>query len=287
MQAALVKHGFTLPVDGIFGPMTEQAVKTFQHNNGLTVDGIVGIATAAQLGIMTTPVPVPAWDGSMVLGVDTSHYQRAMTPLDWAELYHEGFRFMYPKAVDGASGPDDFLVRSKADAKAAGFLCFAGYCFFRFDQDPIRQAEKMVNVTNGVQTGELAHFLDVEWDNASKDKGYHDGDHGGTRGTLDAIGEEMVYAALCRIEALTKMTPWLYTSAGFWTAKNPARFARFPLCIANYSKGTADDKIKVPAPWTRATMRQYSGSLTVGHGTGIDGDRFLGTFDQLKAYAKV
>jgi N-acetylmuramoyl-L-alanine amidase len=33
------------PVDGIFGPLTESAVRQVQSNNGLTVDGIVGPAT--------------------------------------------------------------------------------------------------------------------------------------------------------------------------------------------------------------------------------------------------
>ena len=36
-------------LDGIFGPMTEEAVKEFQKNNNLTVDGIVGPATLAKL----------------------------------------------------------------------------------------------------------------------------------------------------------------------------------------------------------------------------------------------
>ena len=37
--------------DGIFGPVTEEAVKDFQKANGLTVDGIVGPATLLKLGI--------------------------------------------------------------------------------------------------------------------------------------------------------------------------------------------------------------------------------------------
>lgn len=38
-------------VDGIFGSQTLEAVKWFQRKNGLTVDGIVGSATLAALGI--------------------------------------------------------------------------------------------------------------------------------------------------------------------------------------------------------------------------------------------
>ena len=37
--------------DGIFGPLTEEAVKEFQKNNGLTIDGIVGAKTWAKLGV--------------------------------------------------------------------------------------------------------------------------------------------------------------------------------------------------------------------------------------------
>lgn len=37
--------------DGIFGPITEEAVKDFQSKNGLTVDGIVGPKTWDKLGV--------------------------------------------------------------------------------------------------------------------------------------------------------------------------------------------------------------------------------------------
>ena len=38
-------------VDGVFGSVTENAVKYFQRKNGLTADGIVGTKTAAALGM--------------------------------------------------------------------------------------------------------------------------------------------------------------------------------------------------------------------------------------------
>jgi hypothetical protein len=37
--------------DGVFGPITERAVKRFQRSNGLLVDGIVGPQTRAALGL--------------------------------------------------------------------------------------------------------------------------------------------------------------------------------------------------------------------------------------------
>lgn len=231
--------------------------------------------------------PTHKWDGSVVLGVDTSHYQEAMTLADWKELFARGFRWMYPKAVDGASGPDSYLDVSKKLAAAAGFIVFAGYCFFRFDLDGIAQARALVKATGGVKSGEGPLVVDVEWDNKSADPGYHDSDHGGTRQLIDAKGEEKVYACLCEIERLTGITPWIYGSYGFIKFAKPARFARFPFIVANYSAKLGDGAVPLPAPWKQEIARQYSGHLTAGKTVEIDGDRFLGTLEQLKGYVKV
>lgn len=51
LQKALVNAGFNLQPDGIFGGQTEQAVKQFQQQNHLTVDGIAGTETLKKLGL--------------------------------------------------------------------------------------------------------------------------------------------------------------------------------------------------------------------------------------------
>jgi GH25 family lysozyme M1 (1,4-beta-N-acetylmuramidase) len=261
------------------------APKPMPVANPVPAPSVGSIASGSTTGANVPPKQT--WDGtSEVPGVDTAHYQDAMTAADWLSLFAKGFRWMYPKAVDGANGPDSYFAESKILAKAAGFLCFAGYCFFRFDQDPIAQAEALVKVTGGVKSGELPCVIDCEWDNASKDPGYHDRDHGGTRQLIDGPGEEKLYACLCKVQELTGITPWLYGSTGFLIFKSPARFARFPFIVANYSAKTPDGKVPLPLPWVQETARQYSGSLTAGKAGEIDGDRFLGTLDQLKAYVK-
>lgn len=51
VQAALNKAGFNLIADGSFGPESEQAVRQFQQQQQLTVDGEVGAATRKALGL--------------------------------------------------------------------------------------------------------------------------------------------------------------------------------------------------------------------------------------------
>jgi hypothetical protein len=42
VQRQLVRHGYDVEVDGYFGPLTRDAVRRFQSDHGLTVDGLVG-----------------------------------------------------------------------------------------------------------------------------------------------------------------------------------------------------------------------------------------------------
>ena len=51
LQRILLSNGYTVPVDGVFGALTETAVKAFQSNRDLAEDGIVGRNTWRELTI--------------------------------------------------------------------------------------------------------------------------------------------------------------------------------------------------------------------------------------------
>lgn len=51
-EVKALQKRLNLMADGIFGPLTEEAVKEFQKANGLTVDGIVGNNTWRALGVV-------------------------------------------------------------------------------------------------------------------------------------------------------------------------------------------------------------------------------------------
>ena len=54
IQTRLKNWGYyTGGVDGVFGKLTEKAVKYFQSSNGLNADGIVGTQTLSKLGIQS------------------------------------------------------------------------------------------------------------------------------------------------------------------------------------------------------------------------------------------
>ena len=101
MQQKLKNWGYySGSVDGIFGSGTESAVKLFQRTNGLTADGIVGSATAAELG-MTLAGGTSSGGGSTSSGVLKRGSSGADVKTMQQKLKSWGY---YSGSVDGIFG---------------------------------------------------------------------------------------------------------------------------------------------------------------------------------------
>jgi lysozyme len=209
---------------------------------------------------------------NLIHGVDVSHYQSA---IDWKLALSMGKRFCVAKASDGLSdNADSMFAKHRSASKEAG-LIFGAYHFLRFDNNPITQAKTLLKITGGVLPGELPLTVDVEWDNRSKNGGYHDGGH------LDDAGANTALTCLEYLEKETGIAPIIYTSnAFFYGFKNPERFSRFIPWIAHYTSSV--EKVKTPKPWKAPVFWQYSDNEHIKGVQAIDGDAFLGSFEDLQ-----
>ena len=90
VQQRLIKYGYLDgEADGRYGEATRDAVRWFQRNNGLTVDGKVGPATAAALGVTLTSGGSAAAASSTAI-VSADH--RLLAKLVYAEARGESYK---------------------------------------------------------------------------------------------------------------------------------------------------------------------------------------------------
>ena len=106
------QSGGQLQVDGRYGPRTEEAVRSFQEQNGLTVDGVVGPETLAALnrprGSEETSPSAPAEQTSPAVPGERGQVSLADPNLSPAEQY-EHYRQLI-EANGGQINPDGATV---------------------------------------------------------------------------------------------------------------------------------------------------------------------------------
>lgn len=112
LQTRLRAHGINVGVDGVFGPNTAAAVRTFQQRRGLGVDGVVGPRTWAALNAAPPSAPSTSPVSSMPTLRQGAH-GAAVSTLQTRLRAHG-----YNVSVDGAFGPNTAnAVRSFQRAK--------------------------------------------------------------------------------------------------------------------------------------------------------------------------
>jgi len=92
-EVELLQEYFKLPVDGVFSSSTENAVKVFQKDHGLTPDGVVGPKTWSVIGLASTDVSEKVNDPDFDLDIKVHYlpigeYNPGPTKKEWLFLHH-------------------------------------------------------------------------------------------------------------------------------------------------------------------------------------------------------
>jgi len=106
VQYLLRSYGYTIAVDGVYGPQTARVVRSWQKANGLVVDGVAGTQTWASLNAAIpsaatatvpavrvnppAPQPVPVGDVEAIIReVWPDHLEDRAVQIAWRESRHQ------------------------------------------------------------------------------------------------------------------------------------------------------------------------------------------------------
>ncbi len=200
-------------------------------------------------------------DGPTLTGIDVSHWQGRV---NWDRVADDGVTFAFIRASDGVGTIDREFERNWAETKRVGIYRGA-YQFFRPNQDPIAQADVLLNRLGWqAQVGDLPPVLDVE-----------------VNGGLSAgVVVSRMRQWLDRVESVLGVRPIIYSSPGLWDSLVASDdFGDYVLWVAHY--GTSCPRM--PMGWSRWDFHQYTDNGRVSGISGsVDMDRFNGNLDDLE-----
>lgn len=203
-------------------------------------------------------------DGPTVDGIDVSKWQGT---IDWDAVAGDGVRFAFIRVSHGILTYDTQYTRNWAEARRVGILR-GTYQYFQPDQDPIAQADLLLENMGTLAPDDLPPVIDVEA-------------AGGLTGPQIAAAVQLW---LDHVETATGRTPIIYSGYYFWRDQvgDPPGFTRYPLWIPQYGPVCP----LIPDSWPRWDFFQTSstGSFT-GISGNVDTDLWNGTLDDLLAFA--
>lgn len=203
----------------------------------------------------------------MIPGIDISHWQ---VEIDWNEVKRAGVKFAFIKATEFPDKKtslyiDERLYENLKGASEAG-IYWGPYHFFRTHIDPVIQAQAFVETVG--QFTSLPPVLDLEVAGCKGERLNH-----------------KVKLFLEEVKRLTRRTPIIYTSGGFWRPymtyekRTHADWAReYPLWMAKYTTLWPNPIY----PWAGWDFWQYSDSGKLpGIKTHVDLNWFNGSEQEL------
>lgn len=217
--------------------------------------------SASQLARLEQPTTV-CGSGPTLKGVDVSYYQGA---IDWPAVKADGVEFAFVRVSDGTGFEDPRFEPNWAGARANGIVRGA-YQYFRPNQDPIAQADLLLEHLGTPDPDDLPPVIDVE-----------------NTGNLapDQI-EANVRVWIDRVAAATAKQPIIYTGLYFWRDEvGSPDLTSSPLWHAQYTSAACPS---IAPPWTEWAFWQFTSSGKVaGIAGNVDLNRFNGTREQLTA----
>jgi GH25 family lysozyme M1 (1,4-beta-N-acetylmuramidase) len=199
--------------------------------------------------------------GNTVKGIDVSYFQGT---INWNAVKNDGVKYAFIRVSDGTGFIDPKFSQNWNGAKNAGVLRGA-YQFFRSDDDPIAQANILINKVGGrLGPNDLPPVVDVE----------------STDGVSASTRRQRLNRWLNHVEAKLGVKPIIYTGPYFWQDNVGGDFNDHKLWVAHYGTNCP----LVPGNWSRWTFHQHTSSGSVnGIGGNVDMNRFNGTLAQLRA----
>ena len=207
--------------------------------------------------------------GSKVAGIDVSYDQGVINWTNVAAVNKGDKAFAFIRVGDGWFHDPKF-VTNWAGAEAAGMYRGA-YQYFRASQDPIAQAELLLNAI-GRQLGptDLPPVLDLE----TKD------------GVSTATVNAHVQKWLAHVKSVLGRAPMVYTNVGFSAEiGNPSALGASPLWVANWTTACPSIPSEFKSGWKFWQNATFTKTTVSGITGGIDLDYFNGSMSDLAAYA--
>jgi len=202
--------------------------------------------------------------GPVTEGIDVSVYQGT---IDWPKVKAAGVEFAYIRVSDGTGSHDSKFTSNWSNARAAGVVRGV-YQFFREDEDPIAQADLLLDAMGALEPDDLPPAIDVE----------------SVDGASGATIVANVKAWMDRIEAGSGRRAIIYTGRPFWDTNTGSSTAvsDHALWIPNW--GVTCPSISVA--WSNWGFWQYSSTgMVSGIAGAVDLDRFNGDRAALLAFA--